>query len=859
MNLRKKFTGFALGLALMLGAGGVFAANGILKEAVGVKAASDTTSYSLITSTDDLIAGKSYIFTNGVSGTVKAMATTDNTNNRKETPVIISDGKIVRGSDVLSVTLGGSSGAWTFQTENYGGNAGYFASSSSSNKNCLLVQSIAGTATISFDTDTGAAVVKIGPNSSRNIIRYNSSSSASGGLIFSCYSSGQSAVYLWKEVEETVTDSPLSSISLSDQSTEYYTGDEFSFDGKCTATFEDGSSRLVTPTSVTEPDMATVGMKTITVSYTDPNDSTNTKTAEYTINVAQYPYEGRGTEADPYTVSDAYAIAGELVEGANNGKVVYVKGVVTTESITVSSSKATFEITDGNKTIKAYLISGVTNDSSKDSYVAHNYRVVVGGALINYSGTLEVGFASGYSSSLVSSKAPATLTLNVPETLDFNTNGTFTATTDGANPNITWSSSNEDLCTIDNDGSYLAGETTGKVTVTASLTYDDCIIPIEASKEIEIVDPRVHNVTLIGDSTVKVGKTIQLTAECSKGDEITWTSSSVENATVSETGLVTGVAEGSVTITAKCANGDEATKTITIEPKDVLFKKATSVDDLVVGKEVVIASSDGEYVMNTTQNTNNRGADKATIDGKYIVKTDTTAVFTLLPAKNNGYAFYDATNGAMLASNSSSSNILKTDGDYGGENAYATVSFATASDSSITTSVGFQGSYTRNLLKKNSSSMLFSCYGSGQAEIAIYVAIEGDPVTLGDTWAKQFKTTANCDLTGVRTLSSGTWATLTNEFKNQSIPEKMAASYLDLNSGVATTDFVNAINSYEHCLTKYGYDGFINDRDMSTNSASNKIHLTDDSDSTILATVLAYFTGTAAVGVYFFWRKRKHA
>ncbi len=38
MNLRKKITGFALGLALMLGAGGVFAANGILKEAVGVNA-----------------------------------------------------------------------------------------------------------------------------------------------------------------------------------------------------------------------------------------------------------------------------------------------------------------------------------------------------------------------------------------------------------------------------------------------------------------------------------------------------------------------------------------------------------------------------------------------------------------------------------------------------------------------------------------------------------------------------------------------------------------------------------------------------------------------------------------------------
>ncbi len=652
--------------------------------------------------------------------------------------------------------------------------------------------------------------------------------------------------------EASTTVSPLASISLSAYTTEYYTDDEFSFDGKCLAAFEDGSSKTVTPTSVSTPDMSTAGAKTVTVSYTDPNDETNTKTAEYIINVTQYPYEGRGTEASPYTVTDAYTIASELATGANNGKVVYVKGVVSSD-VSINNSRGTFDITDGKQTIKAYSITGVTNDSTKSSYVKKDYRVVVSGAIFNYDGALEVGYTSGYSSSLVLSKAPATLTTDMPETLDFNADGTFTATTDATNPTYAWSSSDHDLCVVENDGSYLAGSATGKVTITVSLTYDGCIIPVELSKEIEIVDPNVHTVTLTGDSTVKVGKTLQLTAECSKGDEITWTSSSVENATVSETGLVTGIAEGSATITATCANGDTATKDITIEPKDALFKKATSNSDLVVGKEVVIASSDGKYVMNTTQNTNNRGASEATLDDEYIVKTSTTAVFTLLPAKNNGFAFYDKTNKAMLASNSSSSNYLKTDGDYGEEKAYATVTI-----SSGTATVKFQGSNTKNLLKKNSSSMLFSCYDSGQAEIAIYVAVEGDPETLGDTWAKQFNTTANCDPTGVRTLSSDKWTTLTTEFKAQSIPEKMAASYLDTESSLATTDFKKAINNYEHCLTKYGYKGFINDRGTTTNSLSNLAYKSSDSSTAILIVTLVSFVSVTAVGGYFFVRKRRY-
>lgn len=63
---------------------------------------------------------------------------------------------------------------------------------------------------------------------------------------------------------------------------------------------------------------------------------------------------------------------------------------------------------------------------------------------------------------------------------------------------------------------------------------------------------------------VKVNETLQLTATSSKNSSITWTSSDSSIATVSSSGLVKGIKEGSVIITAK---GSEASATCTIMVK----------------------------------------------------------------------------------------------------------------------------------------------------------------------------------------------------------------------------------------------------------------------------------------------------
>jgi len=88
---------------------------------------------------------------------------------------------------------------------------------------------------------------------------------------------------------DTVVSSTLSSISLntSNVQSEFYVNDTFDYSGLVvTAHYDNGTEDIVTPTSVSSPDMTCTGEKTVTVSYTE---GTVTKSADYTINVIEKP------------------------------------------------------------------------------------------------------------------------------------------------------------------------------------------------------------------------------------------------------------------------------------------------------------------------------------------------------------------------------------------------------------------------------------------------------------------------------------------------------------------------------------------------------------------------------------------
>lgn len=191
----------------------------------GGGSSSDT--YSLITSTSDLEAGKKYIITNGYDGDVQAMSTVEQLKYRQYTSVTASNSKITVTSTVLLLNLSGSTGSWIFTTDNYQGTDGRLYPASGKN-NELYVGSSSSTATISF-SGNAARITLSGNSDNRGLISWNSNS---GQERFSCYKPGQNDVYLWKQDDggsggggETVT---LSSIEVSTAPTKTsYTVDEY--------------------------------------------------------------------------------------------------------------------------------------------------------------------------------------------------------------------------------------------------------------------------------------------------------------------------------------------------------------------------------------------------------------------------------------------------------------------------------------------------------------------------------------------------------------------------------------------------------------------------------------------------------
>ena len=157
--------------------------------------------YYLVTSTDQLVAGRTYLIVNTSAG--KALGTTQNNNNRSAASVTISNNVIAGiGDDVCELTLGGQSGAWTFFDSHWNTTGGYlYAASSSANHLKTQANNDAnGHWNISFGNN-GMATIEAQGSNTRNNLRYNPNS---GNPIFSCYAntSNLSLVNLYIRSEE---------------------------------------------------------------------------------------------------------------------------------------------------------------------------------------------------------------------------------------------------------------------------------------------------------------------------------------------------------------------------------------------------------------------------------------------------------------------------------------------------------------------------------------------------------------------------------------------------------------------------------------------------------------------------------
>lgn len=170
---------------------------------------------------------------------------------------------------------------------------------------------------------------------------------------------------------------------------------------------------------------------------------------------------------------------------------------------------------------------------------------------------------------------------------------------DATDASLTWSSSNTAVATVDANG-LVTAVAEGTTIITAKANDGS---GVSASCNITVQKPvvLVTSVTLSETSaTLLVGDTFQLEATVSPEDatdsSLTWTSSKPSVATVNANGLVTAVAEGTVTITAKAndASGKSASCTITVEKAAVLVGEIVldqTLAEIEVGKTLQLTAS----------------------------------------------------------------------------------------------------------------------------------------------------------------------------------------------------------------------------------------------------------------------------
>ncbi len=269
-----------------------------------------------------------------------------------------------------------------------------------------------------------------------------------------------------------------------------------------------------------------------------------------------------------------------LTEGASEKLTATVQPTnATNQKVTWSSDKTDIATVDENGLVTAVKegtanITVTTEDGSKKAtcvvtVTAKEEQVAVTGVKLN--------------------KSKTTIKVGETETLE--------ATIDPANAtnkNITWSSTDGTVATVDETGKVeakKAGTATIKVTTADGNHVAECTVTVEAATvEVESISLDKEELSLEEGATATLFATVK--PENATDNTVTWTSSNEEVATV-ENGVVTAVraSETPVTITAT-AGGKEATCTVTVTAKTVAVESVTITGTGVENKKATMTAGE---------------------------------------------------------------------------------------------------------------------------------------------------------------------------------------------------------------------------------------------------------------------------
>lgn len=292
---------------------------------------------------------------------------------------------------------------------------------------------------------------------------------------------------------------------------------EFGKDGtSITLTGSKEGSTTITATSTADPTQS--ASCTVTVVPADPPAAPTVDRVEVTPETLEMTVGG-GTERLTATVF--------MSDGTENSNVTW--SVSSGSAVTVSAAEAVTGKSAGNATVTA--AAGGKSDSCAVTVKAPVINVPVTGVSIDGGGTQSV--AEGKKLELKALIVPA----------------------NASNKNVTWSSANPAVASVDKDTGVVTGvKAGGPVSITVT-TADG---GFSASTNVTVT-ASVGNFMITpsrGASPINVGKST-LTLSASTDKAVTWSSENDEIATVNASGQVTGISPGKVKITAAAADGSK--------------------------------------------------------------------------------------------------------------------------------------------------------------------------------------------------------------------------------------------------------------------------------------------------------------
>ena len=222
----------------------------------------------------------------------------------------------------------------------------------------------------------------------------------------------------------------------------------------------------------------------------------------------------------------------------------------------------------------------------------------------------------------------------------YGTSETLTATVTPLNASertVTWISDNTAVATVDSNGKVIAIGV-GSATVTASAGGKSARCTV-------VVTPIQVSGIALPDANIVVGATVALTATVTPASaanrEVTWSSSNPGVATVSNAGIVTGLASGTATITAtaKDGSGVSGSCTVTVRGIDVssvvLDKTGLSMEEGETAILVDTVEPDSATDTSVTWSTSDESVVNVDAAGKVTAVSAGTATVTVTTNNRN--------------------------------------------------------------------------------------------------------------------------------------------------------------------------------------------------------------------------------